>query len=462
MAGTNVSAIASVPSVNTVNTSVQTSAKADGSGVAFKNLLNISTFSNKGTTGQTLQSKNTYTQNSNPVLRTIKQANTAKLSDSEIKDIENDITDAVTETITNDLDITDEQLADIMQMLGITAIDLLQPDNLAIFYASVTGTDNVQDVILNSDFTNVLNDLSMVASDYSDQLQILSEMEIVSDPQIADTDILPQVTTDDAILQQPVIEAATVVAQTTGTDISDKVSADEPVENQMADTLPEDNTIKVVDDEDQNDFTENDFTGNDSKSSSSNIVKHSDTETTGVLHNTANETVFEEVIDAVPEAETSPVKIDTMDIIRQIAERVSISGTTSEDSTIEMQLNPENLGKIYINVTERNSEITARIAVSNEAVKEALETQMVELRETLNNSGIKVNDVEVTIASHEFEQNLEQNAASDEQRQNEQNFAAANGGNGIDSSSAGIDRPEEEILAQRIMKDNGNSVDFTA
>lgn len=462
MASTNVSAIASVPSVNTVNTSVQTSAKTDGSGVAFKNLLNISVSSNKGTTDQTLQSKNTYTTNSNPVSRTIKQADTTKHSDSEIKDIENDITDAVVETVTNDLDITDEQLADIMQMLGITAIDLLQPDNLATFYAVVAGTDNVQDVILNSDFTNVLNDLSMVASDYSDQLQILSEMEIVSDPQIADTDILPQVTTDDAILQQPVIEAATVVAQTTGADISDKVSANEPVENQIADTLPEDNTIKVVDDENQNDFTENDFTGNDSKSSSSDIVKHSDTETTGVLHNTANETVFEEVIDVVPEAETSPVKIDTMDIIRQIAERVSISGTTSEDSTIEMQLNPENLGRIYINVTERNSEITARIAVSNEAVKEALETQMVELRETLNNSGIKVNDVEVTIASHEFEQNLEQNAASDEQRQNEQNFAASNGGSSIDSSSAGNDRPEEEILAQRIMKDNGNSVDFTA
>ncbi len=462
MASTNVSAIASVPSVNTVNTSVQTSAKADVSGVAFKNLLNISASYNKSTTDQTFQRKNSYTQNSNPVSRTIKQADTTKLSDSEIKDIENDITDAVAETVTNDLDITDEQLADIMQMLGITAIDLLQPDNLATFYAAVTGTDNVQDVILNSDFTNVLNDLSMVASDYSDQLQILSEMEIVSDPQISDTDILPQVTTDDAILQQPVIEAATVVAQTTGTDISDKVSADEPVENQMADTLPEDNTIKVVDDQDQNDFTENDFTGNDSKSSSSDIAKHSDTETTGVLHNAANETIFEEIIDAVPKAEASPVKIDTMDIIRQIAERISISGTTSEDSTIEMQLNPENLGKIYINITERNSEITARIVVSNEAVKEALETQMVELRETLSNSGIKVNDVEVTIASHEFEQNLEQNATSDEQRQNEQSLAASNSINSTDGLSSDSDLSEEEILAHSIMKDNGNSVDFTA
>ena len=452
MASTNVSAIASVSSVNSVNTSVQTSAKADGSSVAFKNLLNISASSNKGTTNQTLQSKNTYTPNSNPMSRTIKQADTTKLSDSEIKDIENDITDVVAETVTNDLDITDEQLADIMQMLGITAIDLLQPDNLATFYAFVTGTDNVQDVILNSNFTNIMNDLSTVASDYSDQLQRLSEMEIVSDPQIADTDILPEATTDDTSIRQPVNEDAAAVIHTT----------DKTVEVEITDTLPEKDTVKTVDNQNESDLSENDFTGNDSKSSSSDIVKHSDTETTGVLHNTVNETVFEEVIDAVPEAEISPVKIDTMDIIRQIAERVSISGTTSEDSTIEMQLNPENLGKIYINVTERNSEITARIAVSNEAVKEALETQMVELRETLNNSGIKVNDVEVTIASHEFEQNLEQNAASDEQRQSEQNFAAANGGNGTDGSSAGIDRPEEEILAQRIMKDNGNSVDFTA
>lgn len=452
MASTNVSAIASVSSVNSVNTSVQTSAKADGSSVAFKNLLNISASSNKGTTNQTLQSKNTYTPNSNPMSRTIKQADTTKLSDSEIKDIENDITDVVAETVTNDLDITDEQLADIMQMLGITAIDLLQPDNLATFYAFVTGTDNVQDVILNSNFTNIMNDLSTVASDYSDQLQMLSEMEIVSDPQIADTDILPEATTDDTSIRQPVNEDAAAVIHTT----------DKTVEVEITDTLPEKDTVKTVDNQNESDLSENDFTGNDSKSSSSDIVKHSDTETTGVLHNTVNETVFEEVIDAVPEAEISPVKIDTMDIIRQIAERVSISGTTSEDSTIEMQLNPENLGKIYINVTERNSEITARIAVSNEAVKEALETQMVELRETLNNSGIKVNDVEVTIASHEFEQNLEQNAASDEQRQSEQNFAAANGGNGTDGSSAGIDRPEEEILAQRIMKDNGNSVDFTA
>lgn len=63
---------------------------------------------------------------------------------------------------------------------------------------------------------------------------------------------------------------------------------------------------------------------------------------------------------------------------------------------------------MYINVSQKNSEISARIAVSNEAVKEALQTQMVNLKEALNNSGIRVNEVEITVASHEFERNLEQ------------------------------------------------------
>ena len=34
---------------------------------------------------------------------------------------------------------------------------------------------------------------------------------------------------------------------------------------------------------------------------------------------------------------------------------------------------------------------------------------MAELRESLNQSGVKVDAVEVTVASHEFEKNLEQN-----------------------------------------------------
>jgi flagellar hook-length control protein FliK len=132
---------------------------------------------------------------------------------------------------------------------------------------------------------------------------------------------------------------------------------------------------------------------------------------------------------------------------------------------MEMQLNPENLGKIYLNVSTKEGMVNAQIAAQNEAVKEALETQIATLRENLNQAGVKVDAIEVTVASHEFEKNLEQNEHRGEQQQAEEADAqpAARRNIRMDSLDelSGL-MTEEEILAAQIMKDNGNSVDLTA
>lgn len=74
-----------------------------------------------------------------------------------------------------------------------------------------------------------------------------------------------------------------------------------------------------------------------------------------------------------------------------------------ENSSIEMQLNPENLGKVYLHIAAtKEGNITAELAVSSETVKTALEAQIADLRTSLNQQGIKVDAVEVAIASHEF------------------------------------------------------------
>ena len=131
---------------------------------------------------------------------------------------------------------------------------------------------------------------------------------------------------------------------------------------------------------------------------------------------------------------------------------------------MEMQLNPENLGKIYVQVTAKEGVATAHLAVQNEIVKEALENQTIQLRENMNQQGIKVEAVEVTIASHEFERNLEQNqqgSAQDEQREQASKSPRRNiSMNQLDELSGLMS--EEEMLVAKIMRDNGNSVDFTA
>jgi flagellar hook-length control protein FliK len=152
-----------------------------------------------------------------------------------------------------------------------------------------------------------------------------------------------------------------------------------------------------------------------------------------------------------------------MDLIEQIAENVRVS-VSEGTSSMEMQLNPENLGKVYLQITAKEGVVNATIAASNEAVRAALEAQLADLRQNLNQAGVKVDAIEVTVASHEFEQNLEQNAGG-ERQQGERAEQQASQRRNLTLSSmdelSGV-MTEEEALVAQIMRDNGNSVDLTA
>ena len=153
-----------------------------------------------------------------------------------------------------------------------------------------------------------------------------------------------------------------------------------------------------------------------------------------------------------------------MQIIEQIAKQVRVTVSAAATS-MEMQLNPENLGKIYLNITEKEGAVRAQLAAQNQTVKEALETQVAELRQSLSQQGIKVDAIEVTVASHEFEQNLEENARQEEQMREQMQQSGKQTRRSLNLSEldelSGLMTEEEQLVAQ-IMRDNGNQVDLTA
>ena len=107
----------------------------------------------------------------------------------------------------------------------------------------------------------------------------------------------------------------------------------------------------------------------------------------------------------------------------------------------------------------------AQLAAQNQTVKEALETQVAELRQSLSQQGIKVDAIEVTVASHEFEQNLEENARQEEQMREQMQQSGKQTRRSLNLSEldelSGLMTEEEQLVAQ-IMRDNGNQVDLTA
>lgn len=440
----------------------QTSAQ---SGIDFKSYLGGRTAVQDNST-TFLKRRNSYTLNKNNTKEiSIKTASKNSHTESEVKKITDDISSQIVEKVTDDLDISEDELNNAMQLLGLTAMDLLNPANLSALYCEVTGNaSDPQALVLNADFTALFNDVSQVASENDAQLDLLSQLTASDDGEILDADIVSSADTTEKTVDSSYDDTAA-----SGQNIND--TADEAVK--VYDGGTQDSSYQNPDEGTSSGETGNGITS-DEKTQSKSLadssfddsgerVLHHDDGThsdNSMLHASVSEQLNTDTSFEMSQSQ-SRLRVDTTDIIRQIVDSMSISNTT-EESAINLQLTPESLGRMYINVSQKNSEISARIAVSNEAVKEALQTQMVNLKEALNNSGIRVNEVEITVASHEFERNLEQGAANDSRQQE-----STNSYNGSNSSDSGIDsdmmqdRVEERLVTQ-IMRDNGNSVDFTA
>lgn len=491
MADTNISAAAALNLVTTASKAGKTVKQvmsAKSTGFDFKNVLGKQAYNGTNDKSSVGRADVTCKDSSNVFTRPfdIQKADDSGLSTADADEITKRVSSQIVEKVTEDLDITEDKLCEIMQMLGITAMELLQPENLTALFANATGIENnPQELVLNSDFTGLYADVMDIASQNQALLEAVSNMEVLENPQVleiftepdnpgevntasAEEDIakvqISDVTdeTEEPVFQQPQVKSETVsasednavsgsqgmleTAEAEASNISETAVSSESIDSSETVSLKSEKQVMRTD------------LNSDSSSDERNFDDKSENR---VLHTMINEQMQPEGVFEAFDVQPKYTSVNTTDIIRQIVDQISIAKTTGE-SVIEMQLNPENLGKLYINVTERNSEITARIAVSNETVKNALESQMAALRENLQDANIRVNDVEITIATHEFEQNLEQNAGNENGRQDGQQFthqSSSNGGNRTGHNEAASD---EAGLVAQIMRDNGNSVDFMA
>ena len=155
-------------------------------------------------------------------------------------------------------------------------------------------------------------------------------------------------------------------------------------------------------------------------------------------------------------------EVDTQDIMRQIMDYMKVQ-LKPETTSLEMQLHPANLGTLQIQMATKGGSLTANFITQNEAVKAALESQMVQLQQSFEEQGIKVNSIEVTVQPHAFEQNLEQGRGN-----NSNQNQPGRGRNRRINLDALQDEAEfgslteEEQLAAEMLRAGGNTVDYTA
>lgn len=200
--------------------------------------------------------------------------------------------------------------------------------------------------------------------------------------------------------------------------------------------------------------------GNTQKPTFRQVVKETNEQAVEGIQ--VNQNVSLNSVSGTETIQSLPNAMNMREIMNQLVDAVRVT-VSADMNKMEMQLNPENLGKMYLEIVEKDGVISAKIQLQNETVKEAVEAQIVELRQNLSQAGVKVDAVEVTVASHEFERNLEQDAKQQEQQAAEQEKSAKQRRinlNNLDELSGLMS--EEEALVAKMMAEQGNSIDFTA
>ena len=396
----------------------------------------------------------------------------------------------VFDTITEEYGVSEEEVQNILDDLGLSVLDLLNPKNLVNFIMQLTGVTSSEELLLDGSFLKVMETMDALAEGLMKGLDVdaeglqalVNQMELVEEETLVDettmqvsNDVLGTVETqvdtlDTGISEEDVmVDDAEALENAVAAESSESIGETETLEDginiqvekkdETSESKTENVQIEEVSVEKVADKSET-FAGN--QESEGNALLNQGSNAENVVLNQSSVTT-NAVADVAQTQFSSYLSTDTVQIMEQIVNQMKV--TLSQDVTsMEMQLNPENLGKVYVNISSEEGVVNAQFHATNEVVKEALEAQIATLRENLNQAGVKVDAIEVTIASHEFERNLEQNHHNPEDTKEAQNEQTTKRRNiSVDSLDdlKGV-MSEEEALVAQIMKDNGNSVDFTA
>ena len=419
------------------------------------------------------------------------------------------------------LELDEDILQQTLASMGITVMQLLDPKVLQQFVVQVNGGNDVTDLLTNENMMQQFSELSAglldinweeltgltgeqlsdMSADQFDDSELLQNLidqfegtavaddgavSVTEDVSQADVQIVPEQKenqiketfsvsgdTPEPVLTESSADAPTVVADN-GENVNRQVMAENTVlsEEAVQDNVKVTNedVVPVVANSGENssdagaeDLMQNAFrNGEETAGQSGNPTSYFEDSPVAV---TGSQTIMNFVENLVQasnvEQVQEPVNMQQMiDIVNQVVERVH-SSLQDETTTLEMQLNPERLGKMLLTVNSRDGVMTASITVQNAEAKAALESQMITLRENLEQKNLKVEAVEVSVSDFAFSQSGQTDTGD------QKNFRQGNGKQSrfrFDSDEEETDNQEETAQSVRrsIMPDSGSSVDFTA
>ena len=411
---------------------------------------------------------------------------TESLDEEKIKDLAeeiSEITNQIVDKIKSEFEVTDEEIEEAMEVLGLTIADLTKPTELRNLLMELTGTTDSIELLTNVElydsvkevtdfasnlFTEVAKDFSLSTEQLTEMINTESFEEALNEVDVSVTSNEAETEAEAEVVSEVTVDKTTDAAL--AFENSDKANANEtkPVESNNSnenEEVPIDTEKKAPDkiekpesfaqsnlmnDEAMNERSENRKSFNFDSSKNQEFTFN---QTQAVTNQTVNT-----VGDIVETVTSYTIGADTDSIMRQVTDYVKVH--ISEDVTkMEIELHPASLGTVNMQINSQNGQITAHLTVQNELVKSVLETQMIKLQETFDEQGTKVSAIEVTVAEYSLNSQSDNNYSEE---QNGRSYGSKKKGINLNEIGSLDELDEEEQLEAKVMEMNGSSVNYTA
>lgn len=398
--------------------------------------------------------------NNDNTTSSVNQSEYNKTIEEQVSALEAKLKDIVKEV----LGITDEELEEAMSVLGLNMMQLLQPDALKDLALYVNGESDISAVLTNeelaADIANLLqkvgdidfnelginpDDLDLILQQYEQNL-LKTQQGLTEDSS----------TVTDAESEESVIAEAKDGIVHLDDDLSEEalnqMKQISNMETDESDTTVENRQVEVhvmrESDSSNKANTESESSAGQKQNTDSSATNNNNADT--IINNMAQSQVqnMDDFVEQTMKAN------QVRDIVNQVVDqiKVTIKPTTT---SMELQLNPENLGKVNLTVMAKDGVLTAQFVTQNQVAKEALEGQLHMLKETFTQQNIKVEAIEVTVSPNfEFNQSGQAEKENQEQKGTKRNLR-------LDELDDMDGFSLEETLAADIMIQNGNSLDYS-
>lgn len=355
--------------------------------------------------------------------------------------------------IADEMDVTREEVEAAMALLGLTAVQLFDPDNLRQLLLTISGSQDELALLTDESLYGNLQNLLEMAGESLENLQKelgLSEEELKElmnrmllgqeESGMTEGEAAPEVNLEG-------MKDYTVSVQKDGETVQMKVTVDDA----SGDKSVHESVTGISKAEVQTEpKMQQDASADSGKEGSS------------AGHALLQAPEMPVQMNEAPEAAMEYRSMQTEEIMNQIVEYMKIN-LKADTQTMELQLHPASLGTVNVQLMAKEGGLTAHFTTQNEAVRAVIETQLIQLKNQFEEQGIKVDAVEVTVANHAYGQQFSHGNENEGQEQ-------AKAGKGrrrinldqIESEEDLEEMEDSERIAVEMMQASGNTVDYTA